>query len=523
MGLASTSIASPQAERGTPTGDAPRSGPPPCAADAAEPTPRLPRGLQLRLTVAIPLTVTFLVMLSGFLALWISYPLFFQTSQPVSAGEVERRVGLAFLVVGGFSLLSLAASVGLAASIARPLRELTSRVASLRPTGGAGSAAGAGAGDDRTEIAALGTALEGVVSSVSSLMLDSYTLRSLEGAVVTVDQAGVVTSFNAVAEKVLGAAAGEAVGSLLTEVVPEGPANAGFLRSLRLALAGMGRPSSAEASVRTRDGRAVQLGYSISPLRDEAGRSLGIVLTFKDLAEQKLAEQLMRRTENLAVLGSIAAGLVHEIRTPLTAMRGFAEMIDDDLPPDSDRRVYTQQIFTAIERMDRLVRDLRTIGNPEPQAVEPQDIGQLARHAVEFCRHGKLAAAEVEIRERYAPDLPRVPADGERVQQVLLNLLRNAFEAVEPGGRVDIHTARRDGSVAVAIHNTGSYIDPEAQEKLFTPFYTTKRSGTGLGLAISHQIVRAHGGRVAVRSDPEAGTTFTVELPLVGPDTATEG
>jgi len=473
----------------------------------------LPRGLRLRLTVAIPLVVTGLAIASGLLTLWICHPLFLEATRPVSAAELERRLMWAFATVAALACVAFLVSVLLAMSIARPLRELTSRVAALRPP----TAEVALGKADATEIAALGSALEGVVSSVSDLILESYTLRSLESAVVTMDRAGVVTSFNAVAANVLGVPAGDAVGSRLTDVVPDEPTNERFQASLRRALAGAGRASSAEAAVRTRGGHTVQLGYSISPLRDEMGRSLGLVLTFKDLAEQKLAEQLLRRAENLAVLGSIASGLVHEIRTPLGAIRGYAEMIEDDLPPDSESRAYTRRIVVAVDRMDGLVRDLRTIGHPEPRAVEPHDLSALARDAVAFCRAGELGR-DVEVREDYAAGLPSVPSDADQIAQALSNLLRNAFEAVEPGGRVAVRTWREDGAVAVAIHNTGSHIAPERQEKIFEPFHTTKRKGTGLGLAIAHQIVRAHGGRIAVASDPDAGTTFTVELPLVGPD-----
>ena len=145
---------------------------------AAEPAPpRLPRGLRLRITVAIPLMVLLLVVLSGFLALWVGHPLFLASGRATSIAEVEQQVLLAVLTVVGFAVVATAAATRLAGSIARPLRELTSRVESLRPPSVAEPAP-----TDSSEIAALGSALEGVVSSVSSLILDSYTLRSLEGA-----------------------------------------------------------------------------------------------------------------------------------------------------------------------------------------------------------------------------------------------------------------------------------------------------------------------------------------------------
>jgi len=482
------------------------------ALDSTTPPAAIPRALRLRLTVAVPLVVCFLVMLSGFAALWISYPLFFRTSGTVSIGEIEDRVTLAFATVGGFTLLSLVAAMALAASFARPLRALASRMESLRRLAGEA----APGPDGHTEIGALGSAFQGVVDSVSSLVHDSHTLHSLEGGVVTTDPDGVITSFSAVAEKVLGCATPEAVGRPITDVVPSGPENEGFLRSLRAALAGTQRPSSAEAAIRTRGGRDVQLGYTISPLCDEEGRSLGIVLTFKDLAERKTAEQLMRRAENLAVLGSIAAGLAHEIRTPLGATRGLVELLREGTEPGSTQHTYTEKALASIDRIDHLTRDLLTIANPEPRAVEPVDVNALARRAVELCGYDRDRKA-IEVCERYAPGLPSVQGDGERLYQALLNILRNAFEAANDGGAVTIETRGEGDAVTLAVHNTGSYIAPEEHKHLFTPFFTTKRRGTGLGLAIAHQIVRAHGGDIHVASAPGSGTTFGIELTSVRP------
>jgi signal transduction histidine kinase len=184
---------------------------------------------------------------------------------------------------------------------------------------------------------------------------------------------------------------------------------------------------------------------------------------------------------------------------------------------------YANRILDSIERINRICQELLTVGNPEPRNVESLDINGLARKTLEFSRYDSAASKNVAVRTRYAADLPRVPGDGERLGQVLLNILRNAYQACKDGGEVTLTTRATDRGVAVAIHNTGPHIPPEKLEKLFTVFYTTKKRGTGLGLAISQQLVRAHGGRILVDSGPERGTTFTIELPLVGPPAASEG
>lgn len=487
----------------------------------AEPPHRLPPRVRLRLTVAIPLVVTLVAMLSGFLALWISYPLFSASGRPITRADVEQRVTLAFVAVGGFAFLSLLLAVGLARSIARPLRELASRARSLTR----GAEEPARPREETTEIDALGSALEGIESSVSSLRLDSYTLRSLEGAVVTIAPDGRVTSFNPVAESILDCTQAAAVGHYVQDSIPEGPANEPFLAAVRAALERSARASSAEAGIRTRQGRDVHLGYSISPLRDEEGRSLGVVLTFKDLAEQKAAEQFIRRTENLALVGTMATNVAHEIRNPLGAVSGLVETARDNSPPDTPMQRYAAKILEYIERINRICQELLTVGNPEPRSIEPLDINRLAQTALETVRYD-AANRDIEVGESYAADLPAIPGDGERLGQVLLNILRNACQAVravEGNGRIALSTRATRRGVAVDVRNTGPPIPPQQQEKLFTLFYTTKKRGTGLGLAVSQQLVRAHGGRITVDSAPERATTFTIELPAAGPSPATPG
>lgn len=483
------------------------------------PDRRLPRGIRIRLTVAIPLLVMFLVMLGGLLALWISYPFFFEGWVATSTRAAEFRMVAAFAVVACFSLFSLLVALRLARSITAPIRAFTTRVQSLGPIGGEKSPPRAGS----TEIDALGSALEGVESSLPSLMLDSRTLRSLEGGVVTVDREGTVTSFNAVAEAILQRSADDVVGRPFREALADEATNEPFLDAVRSALDGSTRYSSAEALVFTSAGLPVQLGYSISPLRDEAGGSLGVVLTFKNLAERKAAEQRIRHTETLALIGAMATNVAHEIRNPLGAMSGLVEMIREASGDGSPGRRYASRMLESIERINRICQELLTVGKPEPHNVEPLDINALARKTLEFSRYDSAVSKDVAVRTRYAADLPRVPGDGERLGQVLLNILRNAYQACKDGGEVTLTTRTTDRGVAIAVHNSGPHIPQEQMEKLFTVFYTTKKRGTGLGLAISQQLVRAHGGRILVDSEPAKGTTFTIELPLVGPAPAAQG
>ncbi len=483
---------------------------------ASRHAPSLPHGLRTRLEVAVPLAAGFVVLLSSFVVLWIAYPVLFQYSRLATAQEVERRVAWVFTVSGAFTLVALVAAIIVAEWIARPLRALMSQVESARRM----TAEQPPAQDARPDADLVRGALKNAVDSLATLVRDGYTLRSLEGGVVTLDQAGVVTSLSPVAERVLGCQAAQAIGRRLPDLLPADPTNAAFFVSVSQALAGGGVVSSAETTVRTRDGRSARLGYTVTPLRNEASARLGIVLTFKDLAGHKVAEQLVRQAENLALLGTMAFRLAHEIRNPLTAISALVELIRDGSPPDGPNREHCQTVLESIERLKRLSRELLTLGHPEPRQVEPVDINGLVRSTVALCRHDPDTKG-IEVREDYAPGLPLVPGDRERLAEVVLNILRNASRAVRKGGgEIALSTSCAGATVAIAIRNTGPPIPPEVQARLFTPFFSTESQGTGLGLAMSQQIVRAHGGRIGVESSAERGTVFTVELPVAGPEPA---
>ncbi len=473
----------------------------------------LPHTLRRQLTVAVPLAAGFVVLLSSFVVLWVLYPFLFEYAHPATVRDVERRVAWVFAVGGAFALVGLAVAIAVAEWIARPLRSLVSRMESVRRA--------AGAQTPPQRASALGdplhTALKDVVASMAALVQDSYVLRSLEGGVVTLDQGGVVTSFSPVAERVLGCPASEAIGRRLSQVVPDEAANAPLLDAVSKALAGGACASSVETTVRTRDGRSAHLGYTLSPLRDERGAPLGILMTFKDLAQRKAAEQVMRQAESLAVLGSMALRLAHEIANPLTAMSGLVELIRDAAPPDSPIPEHCRIMLESIGRLKRICKELLTIGNPEPRKVEPVDVNALVRDTVALCRH-EAGNRGIPVSERYAPDLPPVAGDRERLAEVVLNILRNAYQAVRAqGGEIALATARAGSLVTIAIENTGPPIPPEVLDKLFTPFFTTRSRGAGLGLAMSQQLVKAHGGQILVDSGPGRNTTFTIQLPVAGP------
>jgi two-component system sensor histidine kinase HydH len=206
----------------------------------------------------------------------------------------------------------------------------------------------------------------------------------------------------------------------------------------------------------------------------------------------------------------MAARVAHEIRTPLSTIRGLLELLQTDLPAGHAHGEYMGRIIQAVDRQDRLVENLLTLSNPEPEAVQPVSIPALIEDVV------AMLPADPRLRVRYAPGVPpSVWGDAFRLSEVFTNLIQNALEATPSEGIVEVRIEPAgEEHVRVLVRNTGTGIPGELRDRIFQPFFTTKSRGTGLGLAIARQIVDAHHGSLDVVSDGVSETTFVVDLPV---------
>jgi len=347
-----------------------------------------------------------------------------------------------------------------------------------------------------------------------------HIIDSVEASVMTISSAGTVTSFSAVAEKALGYEAKAVVGQHFGAVFPNIPENRVLRDMIISALTAHRTRSSVEVNAATSDGSTVALGVTISLLRGEGGRHRGIVLTFKDLAELKQLREQIKRTDQLASLGRLAAGMAHEIRNPLGSLQGLVELIQEDFREDDPKRRYTSTILRTMDQLNTLVEDLLDFSHPPMTHVEPHDVRDLVRESVQFCTF-EHRGRPVALHEDYTPEPICVRADRETLARAIVNIVRNAFQATPDNGTVAVsvrrQTAPKPGTpeqVLVAVANSGPHVSPEDRDKLFTPFFTTKPKGTGLGLPIAHQIITAHSGQIEVESEPDSGTTFSIILPI---------
>jgi two-component system NtrC family sensor kinase len=254
---------------------------------------------------------------------------------------------------------------------------------------------------------------------------------------------------------------------------------------------------------------------STYPLHDTQGGLTGSVHTIKDITVQKQIQAQLTQAEKLSALGRLAASLAHEINNPLQALRsGLTLLLNRPLHAEKRQR-YIAVASREVERLIGIVERMLDFYRPSPEQREPTDINAILKEVLALAGK-KLQHSKVSARTKLAADLPPVKAVASQIQQVFLNLLLNAIEAMPDGGQLTITTRlspdRRE--VLAAFADTGYGIPEKEISKVFEPFYTTKLKGTGLGLAISYGIVERHDGRIEVSSKMGEGSTFTVRLPV---------
>ncbi len=364
--------------------------------------------------------------------------------------------------------------------------------------------------------------------------LKTYTdnvLASLTTGIVTVDLDGRVVTLNPAAELMTGFFAGEVGGRYCTEVFAATPELGEMLMetiATRAALPGIA------VTLHRRNGRSVPVELSTAPLKGVEGKDLGVIAVFRDVTVVRELEQRLRRSDRLAALGSLAAGLAHEIKNPLTSLLTFSRHLERKFDDEQFRRKFQSVVPRELERINGIVERLLELARPSRLQFTPVRLPALLDRVLE------LYANQVEVKgvcvvRHFAQDVAPVWGDQEALYQAFVNLVANALDAMEAGGRLtlrlgwgdadEVFVAARRGAhrrVKVEVQDTGAGIPPSAADRIFNPFFSTKEGGTGLGLALTHKIVEDHGGAIDFRSVPAAGTTFRIVLPLipdVPPDT----
>ncbi len=346
---------------------------------------------------------------------------------------------------------------------------------------------------------------------VSLRALHERIVESIRSGVITTDLQRRVYTVNRAAEEMTGYSSEDLRGKDVSILF--GDIGAQIEQSLDAAAEGHATPRF-ESECLTPEGFRVRLGYGVSPLYSEGGETTGLVITFQDLTDIRAMEETSRRQERLSAVGRVAAGIAHEIRNPLAAMRGSIQVLKSDMQADSSQAELMDIVLRESDRLNRIITDFLTYARPRKFSLVETDLREPLRETFALLRHSP------EILDGHAleEDLPEEPltafADVEGVRQVFWNLSRNALKAMPDGGTLRAEMRRAsDDRVRVTFTDTGRGMSPAQVERLFEPFSSSTTGGTGLGLSIVYQIIRDHGGTINVRSREGHGTTITIELP----------
>ena len=348
-------------------------------------------------------------------------------------------------------------------------------------------------------------------------------LGSLTSGIVTADLEGRVVTLNAAAEALTGCTLTQARGRPAAEAFAHLP-ELGRLLAETLA----SRTGAVVTSVLpVRDtAPAVPVELTTAPLRGAGGRDLGVVAVLRDLSAERQLEAQLRRSDRLAAIGTLAAGLAHEIKNPLTSLLTFTRHLARRFDDERFRQRFQSVVPRELERINRIVEDLLRLARPTRLALTAVHLPELLDQAVELYGD-RIEARRVAVVREYASALPAIRADRAHLYQVMVNLVANALDAMGEGGTLTLRAGwsaadpRRppgrwghERRLQVEVEDTGVGIPAAEHANVFNPFFTTKPAGTGLGLAVAYKLVEDHGGATSFRSAAGRGATFVVALPL---------
>ncbi len=335
-------------------------------------------------------------------------------------------------------------------------------------------------------------------------------VESLRIGVLTADLEDRIESWNPQLEDLLEVPRSEAIGRKIDEVLPRDLSGEIFAHAASEHVSGIYK-----FHLTMRSGKHLVVNASVAPLLGKDGARLGRLVLLDDITQRVRLEDQMVQTEKLTSLGLLAAGVAHEVNTPLAVISNYIQMLAKQIPADDPRQKTIERIvkqtFRASEIVNNLLNFSRT-GGAEPVDV---DLNAVLEETLTLVQH-PFKTASISVVRNYAERLPVVLGSTTRLQQVFLNLFMNARDAMPGGGMLEVRTGAHNGSVEVEVVDTGAGIPAEHLHRIFDPFFTTKATGrgTGLGLSVSYGIIKEHAGKVDVRSTPGKGTSFRLEFPV---------
>jgi len=333
-------------------------------------------------------------------------------------------------------------------------------------------------------------------------------LESMNAGVVAIDLTGKITIFNCVAESLTGIDAQYALKKTYQEVFSEN----------QVLLSALNSREDGETVIYS-EGKAepIDVDISVELVKDRDGNVLGTLLIINNISELKQLLTQLQRANTLAALGEMATEVAHELRNPLGAIKLYAEMLQQDLDDDMQKLAYN--IICGVNSLEIITSNLITVARPMKPNFQEINLAGVLNDVVAFTIYA-LEEKNIQLETHYDAETLNCYADFEQLKQVMLNLVLNAIQAMPKGGKLQL-IAKKDSvreRIRLTVADDGCGIPADLQEKIFTPFFTTKESGTGLGLYTVDKILQAHSATVDVKSKEHIGTSFIIHLPINQPE-----
>jgi two-component system sensor histidine kinase HydH len=268
----------------------------------------------------------------------------------------------------------------------------------------------------------------------------------------------------------------------------------------------------------SKTGTSIPITLSVTPIMESEKTCAGAVIVLRDLREIKQLEAKVQHSEKLAAIGKLAAGVAHEIRNPLSSIKGFARFLARALKDQPQEQEYAEIMVKEVDRINSVVNDLLNFARPLEPDLKPTNVTELIEHTIRLVE-ADARSREVEISNNISPDLGAQPLDANQITQALLNLMLNALQEAEAGGNIEVFAGLDDCGtrLRIVVEDDGPGVSHDTKKKIFEPFFTTREKGAGLGLAIVHKIVENHGGEIQMDSplpDKNRGCRFTMVIPI---------
>lgn len=331
-----------------------------------------------------------------------------------------------------------------------------------------------------------------------------HVIQNMPSGLLTMDMENHITSMNQAAKDILGPG--------ISSTFPE-------MESLIREMENTDRIVTRQVSLETGPGQRVFLDVVASPVRDSEGVAGGFIFLFRDLTQISELKKQVEINQRLAAIGKLAAGVAHEIRNPLSSIKGFATYFGNRYEANQNDRETALIMVKEVERINRSVTQLLEFAKPLDVERKTVDLRVMIDHSLKLARHD-LEKNNIQVKTEFETKKKEVYTDGDRMNQVLLNLYINAAAAMEDGGRLTVSVKDQPGEdrIEIRVQDTGIGIDKTVLDQIFDPYFTSRPTGTGLGLSIVHRIIETLGGGIRVESRKGEGACFIIDLPVLNKD-----